>query len=163
MKTPSYIKALLAPNGRKPSGRKVWSIDLETVWLPFFTATNAMGESNIPHDAIGAPLRLALATDGSVKFSKSGRPVTKVVKDLADTVRMMRENFATELQRYAGTVLKDNPEEYKAQLELARQAGEPIIAKDKALLDEAIARAMEQAVAEAEAQPKPKAEELVPA
>src|SRR3990172_124444 len=35
METPSYIKSLLIPNGKKPAGRKVWSIDLETVWLPF--------------------------------------------------------------------------------------------------------------------------------
>ena len=40
MNTPNYIKSLLAPNTKKPQGRKVWSIDLETVWLPFFTATN---------------------------------------------------------------------------------------------------------------------------
>jgi len=31
VETPSYIKALLIPNGKKPAGRKVWSIDLETV------------------------------------------------------------------------------------------------------------------------------------
>ena len=37
--TPSYIKALLIRNGKKPAVRRVWSIDLETVWLPFFTAT----------------------------------------------------------------------------------------------------------------------------
>ena len=34
------INGLLQRITRKPQGRKVWSIDLETVWLPFFTATN---------------------------------------------------------------------------------------------------------------------------
>ncbi len=38
METPSYIKGLLKPNGRQPKGRKVWSIDLQYVWLPFFTS-----------------------------------------------------------------------------------------------------------------------------
>ena len=163
--TPSYIKALLVPNGKKPAGRRVWSIDLETVWLPLFTATNAMGETHIAHDAIGAPLRLALASDGSVKFSKSGRPVTKVAKELADTVKMMRENFATELQNYAAMVIADNGDGYREQVELAREAGEPIIANDKAKLDEALTLAMEQAVAQAEAKGKQKrkAEVAVPA
>jgi hypothetical protein len=40
METPNYIKSLVMPNGKKPAGRRVWSIDLETVWLPFFYATN---------------------------------------------------------------------------------------------------------------------------
>jgi len=97
MDTPNYIKALLVPNGRKPAGRKVWSIDLETTWLPFFTATNVMGETRIAPDALGAPLRLAYNADGSVKFSKTGRPVTKVVKELSDQIRMVRENFTASL------------------------------------------------------------------
>ena len=67
METPNYIKALLIPNGHKPKGRKVWSIDLETVWLPFYTATNTMGETHIAPDALGAPLRLAYDADGSVQ------------------------------------------------------------------------------------------------
>ena len=35
MEVPGYIAALLQPQPSKPTGRKVWSIDLETVWLPF--------------------------------------------------------------------------------------------------------------------------------
>ena len=54
METPNYIKNLLKPTANKATSRKVWSIDLETVWLPFFTATNAMGDTAIPHEAIGA-------------------------------------------------------------------------------------------------------------
>ena len=156
METPTYIKALLMPNGRKPAGRKVWSIDLETIWLPFFTSTNTLGDTQISPDALGAPLRLAYDADGSVKFSKTGRPITRVAKDLADNVRMVRENFATALQSYANEVITENPDGYNEQVELARQAGEPIIAKDKANLDNALAKAMEQAIADAEA----KAEQL---
>ena len=73
-KTPQYIKALLKPNGTKPAGRRVWSIDLESVWLPFFTATNTMGDTALAAESLGAPLRLAYDPDGTPKFSKSGRP-----------------------------------------------------------------------------------------
>ena len=163
MDTPSYIKALLMPNGRKPAGRKVWSIDLETVWLPFFTATNAMGDTKIAHDALGAPLRLAYEGDGSVKFSKTGRPVLKVAKDLSDQIRLVRENFAAGLISYANGVIADNTDAYKAQVELARKAGEPIAKKDKANLEQALAKAMEDAIKEvedkAETKPKAKAKE----
>jgi len=160
METPTYVKALLIRNGKKPVARRVWSIDLETVWLPFFTATNTMGDTQIPSDAMGAPLRLAYNPDGSVKFSKSGRPVTKVAKDLADNVRLVRENFTAGLQSYANMVITQNPEGYKAEVEKAKQAGEPIIAHDKAKLDEAIAKAIEARLAEAEAkaETKPEAE-----
>ena len=158
METPTYIKSLLIPNGKKPAGRKAWSIDLETVWLPFFMATNTVGDTHIPPDALGAPLRLAYNPDGTIRFGKSGRPITKVAKDLADNVRMIRENFTAGLQSYAHQVVTDNPEGYKAQVDMARQAGEPIITNDRANLDKAIAEAMEEAVSEAakKAEGKPK-------
>jgi len=157
MDTPNYIKSLLLPNGNKPRGRRVWSIDLESVWLPFLTATNTMGDTAIPVDALGAPLRLAYNADGSVKFSKAGRPVTKVAKEVADSVKLIRDNFTAGLVAYAGAVIADKPEDYKAQVELAREAGEPIIAKDRANLDKAIANAMVEAVAETEVKAKAKA------
>jgi len=152
METPSYIKSLVIPNGKKPAGRRVWSIDLETVWLPFFTATNTMGDTVIPADALGAPLRLAYNADGSVKFSKTGRPVTKVAKDLSDNIRMVRDNFTASLLSYANGVITENPEGYKTQVEQARRAGEPIITRDKQNLDDAIAKMREAELAEAMAQ-----------
>jgi len=160
--TPNYIKALLLPtNGSKPRARRVWGIDLETIWLPFFTATNTMGDTAIPADAMGAPLRLGYNPDGSVKFSKTGRPVTKVVKDIADSVRLVKDNFTAGLMAYANGVIADNPDGYKAQVEMAREAGEPIIAKDRANLDKAMAEAVAQGVAEAEHKAKAKANRRV--
>ncbi len=87
METPSYIAALLQPQPSKPTGRKVWSIDLETVWLPFLTATNVVKATAIPSEALGAPLRLQYEDDGEVKFSKTGRPVVRVAKEIADQVK----------------------------------------------------------------------------
>ena len=156
MDTPNYIKSLLLPNGRKPAGKRVWSIDLEMVWLPFFTATNTMGDTALPADVMGAPIRLAYAPDGSVKFGKSGRPVTKVAKELADSVRLVRENFVAGLLNYTNTVATDNPDGYREQIASAREAGQPIIANDKANLDKAMAEAVAQAVEEATAKSKAK-------
>jgi len=156
METPQYIKSLLMPNGKKPAGRRVWSIDLETVWLPFFTSTNVMGETAIPSDALGAPLRLGYNADGSVKFSKTGRPVTKVVKDISDNIKLVRENFTLTLQAYANGVITENPDGYQAEVEKARQAAEPILKRDKENLESAIAKLREEELAEAEAKAKPK-------
>lgn len=158
--TPNYIKSLLMPNPKKATARRVWGIELELVWLPFFTATNAQGDSAIPSDALGCPLRLGYEADGSVKFSKTGRPVTKVVKELADSVRMVKDNFTAGLLAYAGEVYTDNPEGYRLQLESARVAGEPIQTRDTANLSKALAEQREQAIAEvmAEAERKAKAE-----
>jgi len=168
METPNYIKSLLMPNGRKPAGRKAWSIDLETIWIPFFTATNTVGDTHLPPDALGCPLRLAYNADGSVRFSKTGRPIAKVAKDLADTIRMVRDNFSAGLLGYTEKVIGADKAGYKAQVELARKAGEPIIAKDRANLDRAMTLAVEEAVAkaeaeaEAEAKAKAKVREKVP-
>ncbi len=163
METPQYIKSLLIPNGNKPRGRRVWGIDLETVWLPFFTSTNIMGDTALPADALGAPLRLAYNADGSVKFSKSGRPVTKVVKDIADNVRLVKDNFTATLLAYADGVITQNPDTYKALIEEAHKAGEPIINRDKQNLEQAIAKIREEELAEAIAEAKPKGKAKVKA
>ena len=147
MNTPNYIKSLLAPTTKKPQGRKVWSIDLETVWLPFFTATNAMGETALPSASLGCPMRLAYDKAGAVRFSANGKPVIRVVKELSDNVRMVRENFTANLISYAGEVMAEHSDDYKTQLELAVKLGQPIATKDNAELSKAL-----EARAEAEAE-----------
>ena len=134
MESPQYIKALLKPNGSKPQGRRVWSIDLESVWLPFFTATNTMGDTALSAEALGAPLRLAYNPDGTPKFGKTGRPVIRVVKDLADHVRLIRENFVAGLAAYAGEIIAECPDGYKRQVLAAQAAGRPIVDRDRAAL-----------------------------
>ena len=148
MNTPTYIKSLVTPTTKKPQGRKVWSIDLLTVWLPFFTATNAMQDTAIPADALGCPLRLGYDKAGAVRFSQAGRPVIRVAKELSDSVRMVRDNFTANLINYAGEVMRDNPEAYKAQVASAQKAGKPIYDHDLTELDKAV-KAQAGAVAEA--------------
>jgi len=158
MESPNYIKSLLIPSIRKPQGRRVWSIDLEQVWLPFFTATNTQGDTAIPSQAIGCPLRLGYDKTGAVRFSQSGRPVVRVVKELGDSVRLVRDNFTANLLNYAGSVIKDNPEGYKAQVALAKKAGEPIVQHDRLQLHLALeAKAKAEAIAQAEAVAQAKA------
>lgn len=162
MNTPNYIKALLTPTTKKPQGRKVWSIDLETVWLPFFTATNTMGDTSIPSDALGCPLRLGYDKAGAVRFTQAGRPVIRVAKEISDNVRLVRDNFTANLINYAGEVMNENTEAYKAQVELAQKAGMPIYQHDRVELSKAIeaqlaeakAKAVTEAKTETEAQPE---------
>ena len=176
MESPSYIKSLLIPSIKKPQGRRVWSIDLEQVWLPFFTATNTMGDTAIPSDALGCPLRLGYDKAGAVRFTQAGRPVIRVAKEIGDSVRLVRDNFTANLLNYAGSVIKDNADGYKAQVALARKAGEPITQHDRLQLHLALkakveaeakaqAEAVAKAVAEAEAGKSKgrKVRELVPA
>ncbi|MEE9201617.1 MAG: hypothetical protein V3U31_00290 [Dehalococcoidia bacterium] len=128
--TPQYITALLQPIPGRSSDRRVWSIPLAGVWQPFFTATNAAGETAVPADALGHPLRLALEKDGTPKFSTSGRPTFRVAKELADQVRIVRDNFVAGLMAYTDTVSKGMAAQYKAQVEAALKAGEPLAQKD---------------------------------
>ena len=152
----NYIKSLVQPTARKSQGRKVWAVDLEKVWLPLFVATNVEGDTAVPSDAIGAPIRLAYAKDGSVRFSNSGRPVTQVAKALRDNIQYVKENFEAGLVDHAAKVQKAHPEEYRAQIEAARKAGEPIVKNDRDNLNKAVLAQME-AAAEAEKQSAPAA------
>jgi hypothetical protein len=147
MEIPGYIAALLQPQTGKSTGRKVWSIDLETVWLPFFTATNTAKKTTIPSEALGAPLRLQYEDDGEVKFSKTGRPVIRVASEIADQVKLVRENFVANLQSFTGMVIKKDKDGYMAQVKAAQTAGAPIVDKDQAALDAAYAAQAAQAQA----------------
>jgi hypothetical protein len=148
--TQSYIKALVMPtNGKKAADRKSWSISLQGVWLPFFIATNAVGNTQLAPETLGAPLRLAHEQDGTVRFSKSGRPVIRVVKELGESIRLVRDNFVAGLVSFADNTAKENPDAYMAQVEAAREAGQPIIAKDNSDLATANAQIMDKAMAEA--------------
>jgi hypothetical protein len=154
METPQYIKSLLIPTAKQPNARKVWSIDLRMVWLPFFTATNTMGDTAIPAEALGCPLRLGYDKAGQVKFTASGRPVVRVAKELGDNVRLIRDNFTANLLNYAGSVIRERGEDYKAQVALADKAGEPLYQYDKEALDNALkakAKAEAEAIVKAEA------------
>ena len=131
------IGTLLRPLPTRKAERRVWSIPLAEVWLPFFTATNVMGETNIPAEVLGAPLRLAKASDGTPRFSKTGRPVLRVVRELSDHIRIVRENFAEGLKHYAYEVQKADPEGYKAMVQAAQKAGEPLLRADQEALTQA--------------------------
>ena len=155
METPSYIKTLVKAGNGKANSRRVWSIDLETVWLPFFTATNTTGDTAIPHDALGAPLRLAINPDGGVRFSKSGRPVIRVAKEISASVRLVRENFVAGLQSFTASVIKDNRDVYLAEVKKSTEAGKPIIEHDALKLEKAIAKMQAEAMAQAEAEKEP--------
>lgn len=164
MVTPSYIKSLLMPNGKSKSGRRVWGVDMETVWLPLLHATNVMGDTAIPNEALGAPIRLSYDKDGGVKFGKSGRPVTKVVKEISQTVTLIRENMVANLQDYTAQVADSKAKEYKASITSALKAGRPILENDKAELSKAVQAQLDEAMrkaeaeAEAEAPPEPEPE-----
>jgi len=161
--TPVYIKTLLAPSTRKPAGRKAWSIDLEQVWIPFFLATNTTGDTCLPADSLGCPIRLGYEADGSVKFTKSGRPVTKIERELAGSIRVVRDNFTAGLQGFTEQVMTANEAGYKAVVKQAVKAGKPIIDRDKANLDRAYRLIMDKAIAEAEAEAEPVAEPVAEA
>ncbi len=160
--TPNYIKSLLLPNAKSPTGRRVWSIDLESVWLPFFMATNTMGDTAIPLDALGSPIRLAYDKDGGVKFSKAGRPVTKVVKPIADSVTLIRQNFVANLQQYAEQVATDRQSDYAKLIEQSVIAGKPIKDHDKVELDKAIQLQLEEAMRQAQEEAKSQEEVTEP-
>ena len=147
--TPGYISALLQPRPERTADRRSWSIPVFGVWVPFFTATNTEGQTRISHEALGAPVRLAREKDGSARIADNGRPVLRLVKELSDQVRLVRENFQAGLLSYAENVQRAMPDAYKAQAEAARKKGEVIYQMDARVLAEALAVA-ERAEAEAE-------------
>jgi hypothetical protein len=159
----TFVKRLLMPVGQQKTSRKVWSIDLESVWIPVFTATNTEGCTAVPPDALGCPLRLGYAKDGSVRFSQSGKPVIRVAKELSDNVRMIRENFTATLLAHVDTVKAEMPAEYEAMQISCVNAGKAIAKVDSENLAKARALRLEAMADKVEDEAVPAERELVPA
>jgi hypothetical protein len=147
--TPNYIKALLAPTGNSRNSRRAWSIDVESVWVPFFTATNVMGETKLPDDVLGAPIRLAKSPDGEVRFTQSGRPVMRVHPELNSQIGIVRENFVAGLQTYVGSVQSERPDAYGVQVARQQAAGQPVMEADQLDILEAVEKLRKEAEAAA--------------
>lgn len=116
--------------------------------MPFFTATNVQGATVVSHEALGAPLRLAKAKDGSVRFGSNGKPVIRVNKELSDHVRTVRDNFTASLVDFASRTQKARAADYKAHVEAAQKAAQPVTEADLAAIEAAVKA---QASAEAKA------------
>jgi hypothetical protein len=89
-KSVSYIIQRVTASGkpgRKPVGN-THIITLQTTLLPFFTATNAIGLTRIPQEALEKPIELATNPDGSPKFSRGGRLVTLMNKDISKHIKL---------------------------------------------------------------------------
>lgn len=129
------IQSLLAPTTKGGPERKAWSIGLEAVWVPFFIATNVMGQTDIPSDVLGAPLRLNKTKDGEIRFSANGRPVMKIAPELNSQINLVRENFAASLINTAAAVAEERPVEYRDHVTEIQAAGAPILESDTIELD----------------------------
>jgi hypothetical protein len=158
---PEYLVRLLNKPAKQASDRKAWSIGLNTTWIPFFTASNTEQKTDINREALGCPLRPAYNKDGSVKFSKSGKPVIQIAKDLRDAVNGIRLNFETGLQQYSNSVYTNAKDAYIAEVHKNIEAGKPISNRDTASLKDAIVK---QALSHSENEESKEPErELVPA
>jgi len=157
-----YMATLLAPTSKGTASRRAWGIEVENVWVPYFTATNVNGLTSVPTDVLGKPLRLARSKDGAIRFSDSGRPVMRVAPELNDSISLARANFVASLQAYTGMTVTERPEDYRAVVEAAQNAAMPIAEKEFDDLAEAARIFLEnshkdEAVPESAPSPKSKA------
>lgn len=156
-KSPSYISALVTPGPGSNSGKKSWSVDVESVWVPFFTATNAMGDTNIAPEVLGAPIRLAVDKAGAVRYTPNGRPSMRVSPELSQHIRVVRENFVASLMNYTGTVIEENGDAYRSQVEANQAAATPLLEQDTKMLQEEMDRIAARTAEEAACEEQPEA------
>jgi len=165
-----FITALLAPSKGSRGSRRAWGIDVETVWVPFFTATNVEGTTTLPDDVLGAPIRLAKTKDGEVRFDNNGRPRTRVAPELNAQVTLVKENLVSAMMARVGLVMEELPDAYRKQVAAAQEAGQVVIDQQTHEVADAaeMLRLQQEADAKAEAAegehaPEPETPESTPA
>ncbi len=120
------IHALMKQSPDKAKDRSVWGLPLNGLWIPFFMATNTVGESNIDSGSLGCPLRLAVDKDGVPKLKDDGSARYQVDKTISKAVKGVKDNIAFGLMTFTETTKRARPDEYKAQVEAAQKAGDEI-------------------------------------
>ncbi len=156
--TPAYIKSLVMPGAKsqKPT-KKVWGIDLDKVWIPFFVAENAQGDTDISREALGFPLRIQFDKSGDVRYSQSGRPIIRVAKELSQAININQQNYIATLVNHTSNVRANNSDAFNSEVKSIVAAGEYMSKVQSLALANAIKK-REQAKAEAEAEAKAEAE-----
>ena len=157
------IHTLMKPSPYKVKDRSVWSLPLNGLWIPFFTATNATGESHIDSGALGCPMRLSVDKDGVPKLKDDGSARYQVDKDISNAAKMVKGNFAFGLMSFTETVKKTHAEQYKAQVEAAQTEGAKVLEHDDTTLGAYLAELEKVANAAGEAPAPIPDRELVPA
>jgi len=154
---PSYIATLVRQTTSKATEKKLWNIGMSTTWLPFFTATNLMGATFLPAEAMGCPVRLAVGKDGVVKMGADGRPKTVVCKEIKGAVVAVQQNFLANLHNFTADTVKAHGDEYAELVASYQRAGQPIAEKQNEL---AIKATMEYAEKQNEQESAPAEREL---
>ena len=120
------IHSLMKQSPDKAKDRSVWGLPLNGLWIPFLTATNTVGESNIDSGSLGCPLRLSVDKDGVPKLKDDGSARYQLDKTISKAVNGVKDNIAFGLMAFTATIQKTHAEEYKAQVEAAHKAGDAI-------------------------------------
>jgi hypothetical protein len=135
---------LFKPVEKKSQDRKVWGIGLSVYWLPFFTASNAAGETNLPPDVLGAPLRVRRDKNtNEPRIGSNGRPSFMVAEPLRLQIQKAQDNVIATLVDYTREKQELHPAEYASQVQMAAEAGAPIMVKDVADINDAFAKLAE--------------------
>lgn len=117
MLTIQDVKAMVTPRHKPVSEKRAWSIAVESVWVPFYMATNTAGLTEIGSEALAHPVEIAYGKDGLPRFTDDGRPIMRVNKTLASQVRTARDNYENQLRDFTRNIQAEMPDAFKAQLD----------------------------------------------
>lgn len=117
MLTVNDVKVMVTPRHKPVSEKRAWSIGVQSVWVPFYMATNAAGLTEIDPESLAHPVEIAYGKDGLPRFTEDGRPVMRVNKTLSGQVRTARENYEAQLREFVHNIQGEMPDAFKAQVD----------------------------------------------
>ena len=117
MLTINDVKSMVTPRHKPVSEKRAWSIGVQSVWVPFYMATNAAGLTEVDSHSLAHPVEIAYGKDGLPRFTEDGRPVMRINKALAGQVRTARENYEGQLREFVRNIQAEMPDAFKAQVE----------------------------------------------
>lgn len=122
-----YITAVMQDNRpEKTVSKRVWGIPLDT-WIPFFVAGRVKGVAaalELSPEGLAVPVRKVYDEQtGDLRFTKTGRPMERVVKEISKAVGVARDNYVAALQAQTAQVRESDPEGYMFEVGSIQTAG----------------------------------------
>jgi len=147
---PLSISSLVRQGPAPRSSKKLWGGDVETQWVPFFSATNVLGDTAISDTSMGAPIITPIGEDGVPKFNRNGEPVRQVQTEIRRAVSSVQASFFAGLAQFAGEVQRLNQREYVEAVKRYQNAGTLVKEAEDAAIEEELDRRRAAALAELE-------------
>lgn len=125
----------LAPPPARSISKRAWGFDVGTFWVPVITAAKVEHNpavADVSDEAAGAYIVANRDKAGELRINSKGLYSRRIHPDIRRFVLCQQKAYEQAMLVKVGTVMDEQADAYKAQVEAQQRAGRPIVEQDEA-------------------------------